>query len=288
MRTLLAALAVFLGSALLVACGGAESEEEDPGTEGTDEVALAVSETGTPEAAEAAPMTCSFPMDARSFRITATVETSGVDFEALFIGLAEGLSESSDSEGSIESSDSDLLESFDGSSAKMTIEYAFVVPDRYSIVMTIGGQEVVSYIRIGSRGWIKEAGSTDWTEEAGSTDWAEESASQTDFPSWLQDICAIVEQLPISAELQGKETLNGIETLHYRISDDSSTQQPPVEDLPSEVTSDVWLAEDGNWLVKMVFQASYDDSFSPYSQHIDWEVSDLNDPSIVIEPPNIR
>jgi len=279
MRTLLAALAVMLGVTLLAACGGAGGGEEDPGTEGTDEVALAVSETGTPEAAEAAPMTCSFPMDARSFRITATVETSGVDFEALFIGLAEGLSESSDSEGSSESSDSDLLESFDGSSAKMTIEYAFVVPDRYSIVMTIGGQEVVSYIRIGSRGWIKEAGSTDWTEE---------SASQTDFPSWLQDICAIVEQLPISAELQGKETLNGIETLHYRISDDSSTQQPPVEDLPSEVTSDVWLAEDGNWPVKMVFQASYDDSFSPYSQHIDWEVSDLNDPSIAIEPPNIR
>src|SRR4030042_6986526 len=102
MRTLLAALAMILGVALLAACGGAKGEEPDAAaTTGASRATRLISETGpdataspeatatpeasptpeaasptpeaaspTPELVEAPPMTCVFPADTRSFRLS--------------------------------------------------------------------------------------------------------------------------------------------------------------------------------------------------------------------------
>jgi hypothetical protein len=151
------------------------------------------------------------------------------------------------------------------------MEFAYVAPDRWSVVVTEGDQECCSYIVVGSQVWYKEAESTDWTEQPGSG----ESLSFTP-----QDFCEVVEGLPMSMELEGEETVNGVETVHYQSSHETSMYGWLVgEDDSLDYSYDVWLAEDGNWPVKAVYDAECE---------MHWEISDLNDPSITVEPPTLR
>ena len=164
-----------------------------------------------------------------------------------------------------------FLDLFGGLSEDTTMEFAYVAPDRWSVVVTEGGQECCSYIVVGSQVWYKEAGATDWTEQPPSDEFVSFSP---------QDFCEVVEELPMSLELKGEETVNGIEAVHYQLSEETSTYEWLVgEDESLDYTYDVWLAENGNWPVKIVYDADCE---------IRWEISDLNDPSIVVEPPTLR
>jgi hypothetical protein len=49
-----------------------------------------------------------------------------------------------------------------------------------------------------------------------------------------------------------------------------------VGEVSPEYSYDIWLAENGNWPVKFIFDAECE---------MTWEISDLNDPSITIEAP---
>jgi hypothetical protein len=161
------------------------------------------------------------------------------------------------------------LDLFGGLSEDATVEFAYIAPDRWSIVVSEGGEECCSYIVIGSQVWYKEAESSGWTEQPNTS---EEFASFSP-----QDFCAVVEELPMSMELEGAETVNGIETVHYQSSHETSMYGWLVgEDESLDYTYDVWLAESGNWPVKFIFDAECE---------MTWEISDLNDPSIVIEAP---
>ena len=295
MRTLLAALAMILGVALLAACGGAESEEPDAAaTTGASGATRLISQTGpdataspeasptpeatapTPEAAspppelvEAAPMTCVFPADTRSFRLSMAMETTDMDYGSLF-GTAGGGGGGAAG---------GFLDLFDGFSDETTMEFTYVAPDRWSIVVFEDGEETCSYIVIGSQAWCKEAGSTDWVEEP---------ASEEDLAFSTQDFCEIEDLLPSPGQVGEKETVNGIEAVHYQLSEEASTQWP-AEDMEWESTYDVWLAEDGNWPVRVAYEVAYQAGLlEHYSMDMLWEISDLNDPSIVVESPTLR
>jgi hypothetical protein len=292
MRILSAALAVIMGVALLAACGGGEEKEnEGAATATAARPAAAASDTGTPGAtaspgarvsptASAAGGTqtvgCEFPSDIKSFRFTmslkANLPTSTTPTpEAGTSG--EGLS--------------GLLGALGGLMGDMTMEGSFITPDSSSVVMTVGGNELGSFIQIGSKSWMKVAGLTDWTEEPASAD--------SGFSFSPTDVCQSMEQGLSTAlsQLEGKkETVNGIKAVHYHADKaDLALLQDllgTTEDLGNlnEFTMDVWLAEDGKWPVRMNLTASGQDA---QGQAISFDVSiefkDFNDSSIKIEPP---
>jgi hypothetical protein len=152
-----------------------------------------------------------------------------------------------------------------------TMEFAYVAPDRWSVVVSEGGEECCSYIIIGTQVWYKEGESAAWTEQPNDF---EEFASFTP-----QDFCEVVESLPLSVESKGEETVNDIETVHYQISEETSIYEWLIGEVSPEYSYDVWLAEIGNWPVKLVYDAECE---------MTWEISDLNEPSIVVEAPTLR
>jgi len=229
----------------------------------------------SPESGDAERVTCVFPTDIKSFRLTMTMEEDSPGTTP--DGDAGTRCPTPDSP----ESDSGMSDYFIG---RMSIELTFVAPDRSRLVFSDRGQECFSCITISDREWCKEGESADWTEGP---------ASEEYFPSRPQEFCESIEDLPLSS-LQGeKETVNGIETFHYVVSQYispeglSAERWPAEEGLPQEV-QEVWLAEDGNWPVRQVYEYTFAAGQDHYGVHAFWEISDLNDPSITVEPPTLR
>jgi len=299
MRILPVALALILGLGLLAACGGGEDEEtEDEGATtpaGATATAAApasgdVSATGTPQVGatgtprEGSPSAspsgggsaqavgCEFPSDIESFRFEMTMKANlPTTPEA----------ETPESEEPL----GDFLGALSGLMGDMKMEGAVIAPDRSSMEMTVGGHEFGSFVQIGSQSWMKVAGLTDWTEEPASED--------SEFLFSPMDFCETAEE-DLSSALSGlegeNETVNGIETVHYHLDQADLTFFQEflggTEDLPDEFNMDVWLAEDGDWPVRMIFAASgEDDDGQSLSFDISIEFKDFNDSSIKIEPP---
>lgn len=291
-------LAAILGVALLAACGGGEDEEtEEQGAATSAAAAPAagdVSATGTPRASatatprEGSPSAspsggvgaqevgCEFPSDIESFRFTMTMKAN-------LPSTPEAPTESTEEEPL-----GDFLGALSGLMGDMKMEGAVISPDRSSMEMTIGGHEFGSFIQIGSRSWMKVAGLTDWTEEPASED--------SEFLFSPMDLCETTEE-DLSSALSGlegeNETVNGIEAVHYHVDSadlallkDLLGGTEDLGQLPDEFNMDVWLAEDGDWPVRMSLAASgEDDEGQPLSFDISIEFKDFNDSSIKIEPP---
>jgi hypothetical protein len=153
--------------------------------------------------------------------------------------------------------------------------------------MSIGGHEFGSFIQIGSQSWMKVAGLTDWTEEP---------ASDSGFLFSPMDFCETAED-DLSSALSGlegeEETVNGIQAVQYHLDmadltllEDLLGGTEDLGQLPNEFNMDVWLAEDGDWPVRMSLAASgEDDDGQPLSFDIFIEFKDFNDNGIKIEPP---
>jgi hypothetical protein len=106
----------------------------------------------------------------------------------------------------------------------------------------------------------------------------------------------MVEELaPSLAAATGEEdVVNGIETVHYRLSEADLKGLPELlgrsgeEGLPSEFGVDVWLERDDGWPVRVQITASdTDEEGRPISEEWFMEFSDINDPTIEIEPPPV-
>ena len=290
-------LAAILGVALLAACGGGEDEETEEESAATSTAAAPaagdVSATGTPRASatstprEGSPSAttssgssaqevgCEFPSDIESFRFTMTMKAN-------LPSTPEAPTESAGEEPL-----GDFLGALSGLMGDMKMEGAVIAPDRSSMEMTIGGHEFGSFIQIGSQSWMKVSGLTDWTEEP---------ASDSGFLFSPMDFCETAED-DISSALSGlegeNESVNGIEAVHYHIDTADLTllqnflgSTEDLGELPDEFNMDVWLAEDGDWPVRMSFEASgEDDEGQALSFEILIEFKDFNDSSIKIEPP---
>jgi hypothetical protein len=299
MRIWPVALAVILSLGLLAACSGGEDEETQDevtatpaGTAAAAPASSNASPTGTPKAeatgtphdgspsaspsgSSAHEVGCEFPSDIERFRFEMTLKANlPTTPEA----------EAPESEEPL----GDFLGALTGLMGDMKMEGAIIVPDRSSMEMTIGGHEFGSFVQIGSKQWMKVAGLTDWKEEPAS--------DESGFLFSPIDFCETAEK-DISSALSGlkgeNETVNGIETVHYHIDkadlaflEDFLGSTEDLGDLPEEFAMDIWLAEDGDWPVRMTFAASgKDDSGQPISFEISIEFKDFNDSSIKIEPP---
>jgi len=297
-------LAAILGVALLAACGGGEDEETEPSAATSTAAAPAagdVSATGTPQAnatgtaradatgtprdgsptaspgagGSAQEVGCEFPSDIKSFRFSMTMKAN--------LPSTPTATESAGGEPL-----GDFLGSLTGLMGDMKMEGAVISPDRSSMDLTVGGHEFGSFIQIGSQSWMKVAGLTDWTEEPAS------EGSESIFSP--MDFCETAEE-DLSSALSGlegeNETVNGIETAHYHLDsadltllEDLLGGTEDLSQLPDEFNMDVWLAEDGDWPVRMSLSASgKNDNGEPLSFDISIEFKDFNDSGIKIEPP---
>jgi hypothetical protein len=307
MRILPAALAVILGAALLAACGGGGDNEDsgDGAPAAAAPAASDISATGTPDEGSATPGTveeasatpgaveegsatpgpngtsvqavgCDFPSDIESFRFEMTMKAHLPSTPE-----AQATEPTEDTLG-------DFLGALSGLMGDMKMEGAVIAPDRSSMEMTIGGHEFASFVQVGSRSWRKVAGLTDWTEDT-SSDGSDFLFSPLDFCETTgDDISAALS--PLEGE---KQTVNGIETMHYHLDKADLTllqdflgETQGLGELPEAFVMDVWLAEDGDWPVRMSFKASgKDDQGQDLSFEIFIEFKDFNDKGIEIEPP---
>jgi hypothetical protein len=164
-------------------------------------------------------------------------------------------------------------------------EGAFVAPDRSETQVRSGGEEL-ELRTIGDKSWIR----------VGAT-WQEQEPPESNVLPALASLCAdIVEELaPSLAAAAGEgDVVNGIETVHYRLSEADLKELPELlgrsgeEGLPSEFGVDVWLERDDGWPVRLQITASdTDEEGRPISEQWFMEFSDINDPTIEIEPPPV-
>ena len=164
-------------------------------------------------------------------------------------------------------------------------EGAFVAPDRSETLVRSGGEEL-ELRTIGDKSWIR-VGAT-WQEQ--------EPPSNNVLPA-LASLCAdMVEELASSlAAATGEEdVVNGIETVHYRLSEADLKELPELmgrsgeEALPSKFVMDVWLERNDGWPVRLEVAASdVDKEGRPISEEWFIEFSDIDDPTIEIEPPPV-
>ncbi len=164
-------------------------------------------------------------------------------------------------------------------------EGAFVAPDRSETLVRSGGEEL-ELRTIGDKSWIR-VGAT-WQEQ--------EPPSNNVLPA-LASLCAdMVEELaPSLGAVTGEaDVVNGIETVHYRLSEADLKELPELlgssgeEGLPIEFDMDVWLERNDGWPVRLQITASdRDEEGRPISEEWFIEFSDIDDPNIEIEPPPV-
>jgi hypothetical protein len=268
---------------LVVGCGGGDDEAG-----------------GKPTAASpVAELPCEVPADIESYRFTMRMKMDipGLD-EALeelegsegfegFEGTIPAGGPEGEGDGFEEMGEAfaSLLGVMLGGLTDMSVEGAFVAPDRAEARMTFGDLELTS-ITIGDREWTK-VGDMDW----------EESTAEEGGMTFTSDLCEGFTLPEVTALDAREETKNGVDTLHYHLDESDITRLADYfggdledmwdfEDAPEEVSLDVWLAKDGNWPVRMEAEVSgEDEEGNDVSLSIFMEVRDLNDPDIKIEPP---
>jgi hypothetical protein len=144
---------------------------------------------------------------------------------------------------------------------------------------TMSGSETMELIAIDGVGtWLSQDGT--WIEPPGGAD-----LYLSVFNFFAPD--AIVSQYRLgafAAEFQdrGSEEHNGVAAKHLHL-DASDISGPGTESFPADGMFDLWLADDGGYLVGLVFSGT-DVETGDFSE-MSIEVSRVNDPSISIEPP---
>jgi hypothetical protein len=167
----------------------------------------------------------------------------------------------------------------------MQLEGAFVAPDRSQALLRFQDQEL-ELRTIGDKSWIRQ----------GAT-WQEQEPPSEDAVLNPASVCAdLVEDLApsLAAGSGEEEVVNGIETIHYRLDKADLKGLPELlgrsgeEGLPSEFAVDVWLERNDGWPVRLeVAAADTDEEGQPLSLELIMEFSDIDDPTIEIEPPPV-
>jgi hypothetical protein len=165
----------------------------------------------------------------------------------------------------------------------MQLEGAYVAPDRTQVILTFEGEEL-EWRSIGDQSWIR------FEDE-----WEEQDSSSDDDILTPQVVCEdIVNDLSTSLDdlTAAEETVNGVRTLHYSIGRDDISQLPDLlggantTDIPEDMQFDIWLAQDGLWLMKIDVKATdTSEDGQPVGLSLAMELRDVNDSDVAIEPP---
>jgi len=164
-----------------------------------------------------------------------------------------------------------------------TIDGAHVAPDRTQAILKFQ-QDEVEMRAIGDRNWVSVGGTFEEQESSG------DAALLTPDVVCRDIVQAIVGSL---GEVDSKgETVNGIETEHYELSEADLERLPellgtnPGTDLPQKFQVGVWLARDGRWPVRLEIGAEdKDEQGETLGLSLSMEIRDVNDLGIsVVEP----
>ena len=142
------------------------------------------------------------------------------------------------------------------------------------------GGSGISFILIGPDAWIS----------TGDGNYIPTPGGASMFSQFTEGLApqALLGMVPPSA-LQGMtpvgtEEKNGVATTHYRV---TGADSPPVaEGLGADSAIDVWIADEGNYMVAMVLDGTMDVSGAATPIEMSMDISRINDESIAIEAPN--
>ena len=168
----------------------------------------------------------------------------------------------------------------------MELDGAYVAPDRSQAVLRFPGQEL-ELRTIGDKSWVR-FGAT-WQDQ--------ESPPGEDAILTPAAVCAdLVKDLApsLAAGSGEEETVNGIQTIRYRLDKADLRGLPALlgrsgeEGLPSEFGVDVWLERNNGWPVQLeIAAADTGEDGEPISLELSMEFSEINDPTIEINPPPV-
>jgi hypothetical protein len=252
----LIALTILLAVSLMVACG--EGGEEEEATREESPQAAAATATAAPEEETA--------------EVTSAPAEAFAKLQSYRIGLRFTLGGTAAEE---------------AGTLAMDLEGSFVAPDRSQARVTarLGDLEMEEeFVTIGNQSWVKAG--DNWVE--GKPQFELGDLSPTSLLEELEP-----EQLRLLKPT--KETVNGVDSLRYSI-DQADIEAlrglgallgegEALEGLPEEFHIDLWLAEDGGWPVRMTMTARGAIDGEEISLDFSLDITDVNDPSIKIEPP---
>jgi hypothetical protein len=169
-------------------------------------------------------------------------------------------------------------------SFEYVIEASFVAPDRFDALITAGSDKPFGVITIGGQKWVQLAGS--WI--------ADQQPSQ--LPYRPPVVCeAVLPDLDLLQAEPHEEKVNGVNSLHYTLSQVHSEQAwakiygrgSDLDILLKELDVDLWLAQKGNWPVRIDIRSSgfYSDG-RELRVHLLVDIMDANSDDIRVEPPS--
>jgi hypothetical protein len=142
------------------------------------------------------------------------------------------------------------------------------------------GGSAISFILIGPDAWIS-TGDGNYIKTPGG------ASMFSQFTEGLapETLLGMVPSTALSRMAQvGQEDKNGVPTTHYRV---TGADSPGVaEGLGADSTIDVWIADDGGYMVGMVLDGTMDVSGTATPIQMSMDISRINDESIEIEAPN--
>lgn len=166
------------------------------------------------------------------------------------------------------------------------LQGAFVAPDRSEAVLRFQDEEL-ELRTIADKSWIR-IGAT-WQEQP--------TPPGEDVILTPANVCQdlVADLAPSLAAATGDiDMVNTVETVHYHLDEAQLKGLPELlgqsgeEALPSEFGVDVWLERNEGWPVRLEIVASdVDEQGQPISLELFMEFSDINDPSIDIDPPPV-
>ena len=143
----------------------------------------------------------------------------------------------------------------------------------------LGGSEV-SFILIGDDAWIS----------TGDGNFIPTPGGASMFSQFTEGLApeTLLGMVPPSALTGmtevGQEEKNGVATTHYRV---TGADQPQVaEGLGADAVVDVWVADDGGYMVGMVLNGTMDVNGTATPIQMSMDISRINDETIEIEAPN--
>ena len=142
------------------------------------------------------------------------------------------------------------------------------------------GGSAVSFILIGDDAWIS-TGDGNYIKTPGG------SGMFSQFTEGLapESLLGMVPSTALSGMQQiAQEEKNGVAATHYRV---TGADSPGVaEGLGADSTIDVWIADDGGYMVGMVLDGTMDVQGTATPIQMSMDISRINDEAIEIEAPN--
>jgi hypothetical protein len=94
--------------------------------------------------------------------------------------------------------------------------------------------------------------------------------------------------IPFAAgfEQVGVETRRGIDTIHYRMSDQGEHVYASTTGCVGDWSGDLWVTEDGGYLGEAELRCTPTDPSSRSNLQMQLQVTDVDDPTIKVEPPS--